>query len=305
MAWTREIPIRIGHSPDPDDVFMWWPLTGVDGGGPCIDTVPFRFQPVLEDIESLNRRAVRGELEVTALSFAHYPQVRDRYVATACGSSVGDGFGPRLVARRPEAPEAFRDTGAVIAVPGARTTAFTALSLMLGPGRFRWAEVPFDQIIDRVASGEFPAGLVIHEGQLTFADAGLHLVADLGAWWQARTGLPLPLGLNAVRRDLEVIHGPGTLGRLAAILRQSIDHALEHREQSLDRAARFGRGMTRIAADRYVSMYVNHWTQELGEAGRMAAQRLLDEACAAGLCPGPGAFEVLGPAAPDPVGTGG
>ncbi|NNM26079.1 MAG: ABC transporter substrate-binding protein, partial [Phycisphaerales bacterium] len=185
--------LRLGHSPDPDDAFMWWPLTAADG--PFIDPGPYRFEAVLDDIESLNARAESGELEITALSCAQTPRVQDRYVLTSCGASVGDGYGPKLVARRPMTLE---EVGQVtIAVPGERTSAFGGLCLMLGRNAFRYEVVPFDQIIDVVAEGRCEAGLVIHEGQLTFADAGLHLIEDLGVWWRRRSGQLLPLGVNA------------------------------------------------------------------------------------------------------------
>jgi 1,4-dihydroxy-6-naphthoate synthase len=186
--------LRLGHSPDPDDAFMWWPLLELGGGPARIASPRFRFEAVPADIEALNRRAKAGEdlLEISAFSCATYARIADRYALTACGSSVGDGYGPKVVARSARSPESLR--GAHLAIPGEGTTAFLVTSLMLGPGSFRATAVPFKEIPRRVAAGEFDAGIVIHEGQLTFAEEGLSLVEDLGRWWRAQTGLPLPLG---------------------------------------------------------------------------------------------------------------
>jgi 1,4-dihydroxy-6-naphthoate synthase len=285
--------LRLGHSPDPDDAFMWWPLFEIDGTPPRLPSDRFRFEPVRDDIEALNARATTGDLEITAVSCAQYPRVRETYALTACGASVGEGYGPRLVARRPLAPADLHDPSLVVAVPGERTTAFAALSLLLGPGRFRHEAVAFDRIVDEIRSGRFEAGVVIHEGQLTFEDAGLHLVADLGAWWTGRTGLPLPLGANAVRRDLDDRHGPGTLAALAALLRRSIEYALEHRRESIDFALGFARGLDVALADRFVDLYVNRWTLDFGPTGHRALQRFLDEAHAAGLGPDPGRIDFI------------
>ncbi len=281
-------PIRIslGHSPDPDDAFMWWPLFGVDGGPPAVECGRFQFHQVADDIESLNRRAAGPEealLDVTAISAANWALVRERYLLTACGASVGDGYGPKLVARRMVEPEAL--AGARVAVPGRRTTAFVAASLLLGPGRFQAVEVPFDRIEESVAAGDVDAGVVIHEGQLTFQDKGLVLVRDLGRWWLDRTGLPLPLGVNAIRRDLDRRAGPGAIVEVAALLRRSLAHAMAHRAESLAYALRFARGLAPQTADRFVEMYVNHWTLDFGERGRAAVLRLIGDAAAAGLLP--------------------
>jgi 1,4-dihydroxy-6-naphthoate synthase len=181
--------------------------------------------------------------------------------------------------------EELRSSGCVIAVPGRRTTSFLALSLMLGPGRFRFEEVPFDQIMEGVANGTFAAGVVIHEGQLLFKDRGLHLVQDLGAWWTGHTGLPLPLGVNAVRRDLDRLHGEGTLARVDRLLRASVEHAMAHRETGVRYALRFARGMQASLAGTFVDLYVNRWTLDCGPRGREAVDRLLAEAAAAGLSP--------------------
>lgn len=277
--------ITLAHSPDPDDAFMWWPLISVDGAKPALDTGRFNFETTAEDIELLNQRAEHGEFDVTAISCAQYARVQGMYSLTGCGASVGDGYGPKLVARQPIELEALREPTATIAVPGTRTTAFLATSLLLGPGTFRHAVVPFDQIIARVAAGEFAAGIVIHEGQLTFQESGLVLLRDLGAWWRERTGLPLPLGANAIKRDLDARHGPNTQRDVTALLGRSVAYALEHRAESARYAHRFARDMDAATADRFVAMYVNHWTLDYGPRGREAVRRLLAEAHEAGLAP--------------------
>ncbi len=301
MTQTAKTPddrplLRLGHSPDPDDAFMWFPITGVAGAPPAIDTGRFRFEAVQQDIETLNRRSDRGDLEVTAISVAQYPYVADRYAFTSCGSSMGDGYGPRLVAREAIPLEAIREGRATLAIPGRRTSAWLATGLMLGsPERLAAAEVPFDQIIERVASGEFDAGLVIHEGQLTFQDHGLVLLADLGAWWTGRTALPLPLGGNVIRRDLEDRFGPGTLAQVTATLLASLTFALEHRQEAINYALNYARGMDRALADRFVAMYVNKHTLDFGPTGREAVRRFLNEAAQAGLTPPAGPVEFVDP----------
>lgn len=263
---------------------MWWPITVDPATGRApMDTGRFRFQPVMRDIETLNREAASGELEITAMSCAAYPAVRDRYVITACGASMGDGYGPKIVARAATTVDDLRRGDAVLAVPGRRTSAFAAASLLIGPGAFRFKEAPFEQIIDLVVAGEFAAGLVIHEGQLTYGECGLHLVADLGQWWTARTGLPLPLGLNAIRRDLDRVHGPGTIAEVAATLARSVRFALDHRPQALRYAIQFGRDVSETLADRFVGLYVNQRTLDFGPEGREAVRRFLAEAASAGL----------------------
>lgn len=288
--------LRLGHSPDPDDAFMWFPITGIAGAEPALDTGRFRFEAVQQDIETLNRRSDRGELEVTAISVAQYPHVSDRYAFTSCGSSMGDGYGPRLVARANLPLESLRDGTATLAIPGRRTSAWLATGLMLGDAsRVRATEVPFDQIIERVAAGEFDAGLVIHEGQLTFQNHGLVLLADLGAWWTSRTSLPLPLGGNVIRRDLEDRFGPGTLREVTATLLRSLNFALEHRDQAIDYALQYARGMDRALADQFVAMYVNKHTLDFGPTGREAVRRFLSEAEAAGLVPGSAGVDFINP----------
>lgn len=285
--------LTLGHSPDPDDAFMWWPLVGLDGEGPAFDTGRFRFETIAQDIETLNRRAERAELDITAMSCAQYPRVARDYVLTACGASVGDGYGPRLVSTRALTPEEIVASDLLVAVPGERTTAFLVTSLLLGPGRFRYVAMDFDRITDAIRSGQCDAGVVIHEGQLTHEADGLRLVVDLGAWWTSRTALPLPLGANAIRRDLDARFGEGTTKTVTALLAQSVRHALDNRERSIQYAMRFARGLTAELADRFVSMYVNHWTLDYGERGRAAVKQLLASAAEAGLAPALDEVEIV------------
>ena len=287
MTNTDSIVLRLGHSPDPDDAFMWWPLFGIDGGAPEVHSDRFHFEQVEIDIEAANRRAEAGEdlLEITALSCGQFPRVADRYAITACGSSMGEGYGPKLVAREPMSVEALAGTSPRIAIPGRRTTAALTLGLRLRGTDWTPVEVSFDTVPEAVLAGEVDAGVVIHEGQLTYADEGLHLIEDLGAWWSKRTGGPLPLGLNLVRRDLEDQHGPGTLVEIAGLLEASVRHALEHRSTSIEYAMRFGRGIPAEIADRFVELYVNRLTIDAGEPGREAIRRLFAEAAEAGLLP--------------------
>lgn len=266
--------IKVGHSPDPDDAFMFY---GIAAGK--IDTRGFDIEQVLEDIESLNRRALVGELEVTAASVHAYAHLADRYALMPCGASMGDGYGPCLVAR--QGFDAAALGSATFAVPGTLTSAYLALQLFLGT-TFRHRVVPFDQIMDVVAAGEAEVGLVIHEGQLTFADAGLVRIADLGAWWAGRSaGLPLPLGANLVRKNL----GADAMRELTTVLRDSIEYGLTHRAEALDYALGFGRGLDQRLTDRFVGMYVNDWTRDYGERGRQAIERFLSAGAEAGLVP--------------------
>jgi 1,4-dihydroxy-6-naphthoate synthase len=263
--------IIVGHSPDPDDAFMFYALAHHK-----LDTGDLEFRHELQDIETLNRRALKGELEVTAVSLHAYSYLLDKYALLPSGCSMGDRYGPMVVARQPGAIADLKNLR--IAVPGTLTTAFLALRLCLG-GEFRYEVRPFDQILHAVEKGEFDAGLIIHEGQLTYQNQGLHLIVDLGQWWQERTGLPLPLGGNVVRRDL----GQETMSRVSALLKQSIQYALDHREAALDYALKYARDMDRSLADRFVGMYVNNWTLDYGPRGRAAVRRLLDEAHQAGV----------------------
>lgn len=267
--------ITVGHSPDPDDAFMFYALAHDK-----LDTGGLRFRHELQDIETLNRRALRGELEVTAVSIHAYAYLLDKYALLPSGCSMGDRYGPMVVARRPLKIDELKSIR--IAIPGTLTTAFLTLRLCV-PGELNYEVVPFDQIIDAVAAGRFDAGLIIHEGQLTFQNQGLRLVVDLGVWWQEKTGLPLPLGGNVVRRDL----GSETIAHISRLLKESIRYALAHREDALQYALRYARDMDRSLADQFVGMYVNDWTLDYGPRGREAVQRLLHEAHRAGIIPAP------------------
>lgn len=273
--------ITVGHSPDPDDAFMFYALAHDK-----LDTGDLRFRHELLDIETLNRRALRGELEVTAISIHAYAHLLDTYALLPSGCSMGDRYGPMVVARRALTTEELKK--ARIAVPGTLTTAFLTLRLLLAE-EFTYDVVPFDEILSAVAQRRYDAGLIIHEGQLTFQNLGLHLVVDLGVWWQERTGLPLPLGGNAVRRDL----GKPVMREISRLLRESIHYGLEHREEALAYALRYARDMDKALADRFVGMYVNDWTLDYGPRGREAVRRLLDEAHRAGIIPSPVAVEFL------------
>ncbi len=283
--------LQLGHSPDADDVFMWWPLFEEGADPPRIRSERFRFVPVRDDIEAMNRRALVGDLEITAISCAHYAAVADRYVLTACGASVGEGYGPRIVTREPMGRDELR--GRRIAVPGLHTTACTALAVLLGPGSFEPVEVPFQEITDRVEDGTFEAGLVIHEAQLTYERQGLHLVEDLGRWWSERFELPLPLGANVVRRDLDEVHGAGALADVAATLLRSVRYSMAHREESVRRALEFAGADDAELTAEFVDLYVNRWTLQFGEVGLRAVRTLLDEAHRAGLVPAPGRLDVV------------
>jgi 1,4-dihydroxy-6-naphthoate synthase len=273
--------LTLGHSPDPDDAFMFYALAHDK-----LDTGDLQFRHELQDIETLNRRALRGELEVTAVSIHAYASVLDKYALLPSGCSMGDRYGPMVVARQ---PLKVADLPSLrLAVPGTMTTAFLALRLLLPKG-FVYEVVPFDQILSAVESGRFDAGLIIHEGQLTFQNQGLHLVVDLGVWWQEKTGLPLPLGGNVVRRDL----GPELMRQISRLLKESIRYALAHRDAALDYALKYARDMDKGLADRFVGMYVNDWTLDYGPRGREAVGRLLDEGHKAGIIPNPVAVEFV------------
>jgi 1,4-dihydroxy-6-naphthoate synthase len=273
--------ITVGHSPDPDDAFMFYALAHDK-----LDTGDLQFRHQLQDIETLNRRALKGELEVTAVSIHAYAHLLNKYALLPSGCSMGDRYGPMVVARR---PLAVADLAKVrIAVPGTLTTAFLALRLLL-PGGFEHTVLPFDQIIAAVADGKFDAGLIIHEGQLTFQNQGLHLVVDLGVWWQEETGLPLPLGGNVVRRDL----GAETMRQISRLLKESIRYSLAHRSEALDYALQYARDMDKALADKFVGMYVNDWTLDYGPRGREAVRRLLEEGHKAGVIPKPVTVEFV------------
>ncbi len=271
---TEPIQVRIAHSPDSDDAFMFYALTqGI------LDTGGLQISHVLEDIETLNQAAFEGTYEITALSFHGYAFLADRYQLMPSGASFGDGYGPVVVAAKPTTREEL--AGSVIAIPGELTTAHLALKLWFPEAQTKL--VPFDKILDVVEAGEVTAGVVIHEGQLTFGDRGLHRVVDLGEWWQGETGGPLPLGCNGIRRDIE----ESVKTRLCTLLTQSIQYALDNREEALEFAIRYARDLEQdeVRSDRFVSMYVNDWTRDYGEAGRRAVQELLDKGHASGILP--------------------
>ena len=275
---TGRPTVRIGHSPDPDDAFMYY---GLASGR--VPTGPYEVEQVLKDIESLNRLALEGSIEVTAVSIHAYAYLADRYLLLPCGASMGDGYGPIVVTRDPATPDALKRM--TIAIPGRLTTA--ALALRLALGEVRTEVLPFDRILPAVSAGLVEAGLLIHEGQLTFAQSGVQKVLDLGAWWKTRTGLPLPLGGNIIRRDL----GPRAIAEIGAFFRDSIVFGLAHRGEALTYAMDYGRGIGRPLADRFVGMYVNEFTLDYGPAGRRAIDELLLQGHAAGIIPHRAAVE--------------
>lgn len=274
--------IRVAHSPDADDAFMHY--AAVQG---LVDTRGLRFEEVLADIETLNQAAREGRYEVTAISIHAYAYVADRYALLSSGASMGDGYGPVVIAQKPLTRSELR--GQPVATPGRWTSARLALNLWQPEAQC--VDVPFDQVAAAVRSGRVVAGVLIHEGQLTYGDEGFHLVVDLGAWWQQETGLPLPLGGNAIRRDLprEVAR------RVAAVLWDSVRWGLEHRPQALAHALGFARGLSQEKADRFVGMYVNRWTLDYGPQGREAVRRFLEEGSRAGLVPAVPALEFVYP----------
>jgi len=277
VSVTKQL-IRVGHSPDPDDAFMFYGLASGQ-----IETGDFEFTHELVDIETLNRRAFSGELELTAVSLHAYAFLKDKYLLTSCGASMGDGYGPMVVAREKYSAEQL--PGLTIAVPGKLTSAYLALRLYLNAD-FKCVEVPFDQIIPAVVAGNFAgqqihAGLIIHEGQLTFGEHDLKLSVDLGQWWKEATGLPLPLGANAIRKDL----GAESIREVERLLKESIEFGLEHREEALHYAMQYGRDLDAKQTDRFVGMYVNDWTIDFGPRGRKAVAEFLARGYAAGVLP--------------------
>lgn len=302
MTQTPRHTLTLAHSPDPDDVFMWWPITGkIDpvrkdelGFGivvepPRLDTGRFAFRALAEDIAVLNRRAMSaGDLDITALSMFTWAHVRDRYQLTACGSSMGEGYGPKVVCRRGEAMRAAER----IAVPGVKTTAYLLWKLWeeeraaAGAAEPVIVELPFDRIMDAVKSGDADRGLLIHQSQLTYEDLGLEQLVDLGQWWAERTGLPLPLGGNAVRRDLDHRLREGSIREITALLDRSIRFALDHRDESVRYCMQFAAEINRDQAERYIDMYVSPLTIDMGERGERALRRLFHEASRLALCPG-------------------
>jgi 1,4-dihydroxy-6-naphthoate synthase len=264
--------ITVAHSPDADDAFMFFALAQGK-----IGDLELEFVHVLQDIQTLNERAFRGEYEVTAVSFHAYAYLADRYALLPHGASMGDGYGPMIIAREPLSPAALR--GKQIAVPGRLTTAVLAMDLWC-PGLEKTV-VPFDRIPDAVLTGQVDAGLIIHEGQVTYRSQGLHKVVDFGEWWRAETGLPLPLGGNVIRKDL----GSGLMRRVSRLLRESIQYGLAHRADALAHAMQYGRDLDTTLADRFVGMYVNHWTLDYGEPGRQAVRLLLRRGHERGILP--------------------
>lgn len=295
---TEQLTIHVGHSPDPDDAFMFHALANDK-----MATGRYKFVHELVDIETLNRRAFNAELELTAVSLHGYAYLTDTYALCACGASMGDNYGPMVVARQPMTLADLQ--GKTIAVPGTLTTAFLALNLCLGgkpvtspradhthgdAGTFKYEVHPFDEILNLVEAGKVDAGLIIHEGQLTYGDQGLHLVVDLGAWWMEQTGLPLPLGANAIRKNL----GQPVMDEVTAYLKQSIEYGLAHRQEALDHALQYGRDLNNEKADKFVGMYVNDWTVDFGPRGREAVALLLNRGYEAGLIPNPVHLEFIG-----------
>lgn len=268
----RLVELTLAHSPDSDDAFMFYGLATKK-----IGTGNLKFTHKLEDIETLNQKACEGAYDVTAISFASYAFVADHYILLSTGASFGERYGPLVVAKGSLAADGLKKKR--VAVPGKMTTAYLALALY--EPDFEPVVIPFDQILDSVAKGDTDAGVIIHEGQLTYSLQGLRKVIDLGEWWHQQTGLPLPLGGNVIRRSL----GVDLIRRVARILRASIHYGLEHREEALAYAMQFARGLDHFTADRFVSMYVNKWTLGYGERGRCAVQTLLDRGFQSGLLP--------------------
>ena len=265
--------IQVGHSPDSDDAFMFYALAKGH-----VDTGDLEYRHVMQDIETLNRRALAGELEVSAVSIHAFAYLADKYALLSSGASMGDRYGPMVVARVPMGLSDLHQK--TIAVPGTMTSAFLAMKLALRMN-FAYEVVPFDQIIPAVAAGKVDAGLIIHEGQLTYREAGLSKVIDLGEWWHSETSLPLPLGGNVVRKDL----GPELMARISRDLHASIKFGLDHREAALTHAMQFARDLARPQADEFVGMYVNAWTLDYGPRGRQAVQLFLNRGHDAGVIP--------------------
>jgi len=264
--------LKLAHSPDSDDAFIFYALATKK-----IRTGYLRFTHVLEDIETLNQKALEGVYDITAISFPAYAHLADRYLLLPCGASFGDRYGPLVVARGPLGPGGLK--GKKVAVPGKLTTAY--LTLRLYEPEIEAVFTPFDRIFEAVTKGEAEAGVVIHEGQLTYAREGLSKIVDLGEWWHQQTGLPLPLGGNAIRSSLD----RRTLHQAARLIKESIEYGFKHREEALEYARQFGRGLDPSTAERFVSMYVNDWTLDYGERGRKAVQALFDRGFEKGLLP--------------------
>lgn len=264
--------LTLGHSPDPDDAFMFYAMAEDK-----INTHGWKFEHILQDIQTLNERARREELDISAISIHAFAYVADKYALLSCGASMGDNYGPMVVAREDIPLEELKTKK--IAIPGTMTSAYLALRLAIGD--FEYEVVPFDEILDVVEAGKFDAGLIIHEGQLTYSRQGLKLIIDLGQWWHKRHGLPLPLGGNVVRRAL----GDEAIAELGAIMRESIQYGLEHRDVAVKHSMQWGRGLDEALADKFVGMYVNDLTVDYGEDGRRSVELFLTEAAEAGLIP--------------------
>jgi 1,4-dihydroxy-6-naphthoate synthase len=281
QATTRAMEIKLAHSPDSDDAFMFYALATNK-----VRSDGLKFTHVLADIETLNRAADDETYDVTAVSFASYPYLKEKYALLDCGASFGEGYGPLIVSQKQMRREDL--AGMRVAIPGLRTTAY--LTLKLFEPRIEPVVIAFDKIVEAVRDGAVPAGLLIHEGQLLFPQAGLHRVADLGQWWQEQNGMPLPLGGNAVRRAL----GIDVSRRIAQAIRDSVSYALEHREEALNYAMQFARDMETEIADQFVGMYVNRWTLGYGDKGRHAVRELLRMGAEAGLVPAAGEIDFIG-----------
>ena len=274
------VEIKLAHSPDSDDAFMFYALATHK-----LATPGYKYTHVLSDIQTLNEAALTETYDVTALSFAAYPSLRDKYVLLDCGASFGENYGPIVVSSKSMRKEEL--AGKRIGVPGLKTTAY--LTLKLFEPNFEPVVMAFDKILDAVKNDVVEAGLLIHEGQLLFPQLGMHRVVDLGVWWHEQTGLPLPLGGNAVRRSL----GPELGLQIARTIRDSVEYGLEHREEALNYAMQFARDMETDIADKFVAMYVNRWTLGYGERGKQAVRALIERGTAAGLLPGPPDIEFL------------
>jgi 1,4-dihydroxy-6-naphthoate synthase len=279
-AAQQPLEIKLAHSPDSDDAFMFYALATHK-----LNTPGYKYTHVLADIQTLNEAALSETYDVTAVSFAAYPSLRDKYVLLDCGASFGENYGPIVVSSKPLRKEEL--VRKRIAVPGLKTTAY--LTLKLFEPDFEPVVMPFDKILDAVQSESVEAGLLIHEGQLLFPQLGLHRVLDLGIWWHEQTSLPLPLGGNAVRRSL----GPALGRQIARTIRESVEYGLGHREEALNYAMQFARDMETDTADKFVAMYVNRWTLGYGERGKQAVTELINRGTAAGLLPGPASVEFL------------
>jgi 1,4-dihydroxy-6-naphthoate synthase len=280
---TGETIIRVGHSPDSDDAFMFYALTHDK-----IDTGGLRFVHQLEDIQTLNKRALAGELEVSAVSIHAFAYVAGKYALLSSGASMGEGYGPKIVTREPMTLDQLK--GETIAVPGTMTSAFLALQLALGKD-VSVVQMDFNAVLPAVLSGEVAAGVIIHEGQLYYREKGLHQVLDLGVWWNEQTGgLPLPLGGNVVRKDL----GDAMIEKVARLIKESIQYALDHRAEALEYALTYARDLDPALADEFVGMYVNQRTVDYGPEGRKAVQLFLDRGAEMGLVPGPLPIQFVG-----------